>query len=156
MLVDRYIVHLRNDLSASSRPTVNGGAYIPIPPSSPPSAAEAASQSRPTFDAIPYRGSIANMGAGPCLGPLKAIRTELGRGARDQVAVAVERDTAPRTIDVPDDLADALGRPGVRAAFDRLSCTNRCEHVTAVINAKNPETRTLRIVKIVDSLAGGA
>lgn len=78
------------------------------------------------------------------------------QGARDQVAVAVERDTAPRTIDVPDDLADALGRPGVRAAFDRLSCTNRCEHVTAVINAKNPETRTLRIVKIVDSLAGGA
>jgi len=32
-----------------------------------------------TFDGIPYRGSIANMGAGPCIGVLKAIREQLDK-----------------------------------------------------------------------------
>lgn len=109
-----------------------------------------------TFDGIPYRGSIANMGAGPCLGLLKGIRAELGKEPGDTVAVTVERDSAERTVEVPEELAVALEAAGARGAFDALSYTNRKEHAAAVAEAKRPETRTRRIAKIVESLAGKA
>lgn len=134
-----------------------GGAHIPVPPEI--IAALGGGGRIPvqaTFDGIPYRGSIADMGAGPCLGLLKAIRTELGKGPGDQVTVTLERDTAERTVTVPDDLAAALTTAGVRAAFDALSYSNRREHATSVTDAKKPETRTRRIAKIVESLTGGA
>ncbi|MEU1205919.1 DUF1905 domain-containing protein [Nocardia sp. NPDC005825] len=73
---------------------------------------------RAGFDGIPYRGSIANMGAGPCLGLLKAIREELGKGPGDRVTVTLERDSAERTVAVPEDLATALAAADARAAFD--------------------------------------
>ncbi|MVU81129.1 DUF1905 domain-containing protein [Nocardia sp. ET3-3] len=130
-----------------------GGAFIPVPPE----IVEALGGGGripvdATFDGIPYRGSIANMGAGPCLGLLKAIRTELGKGPGDHVTVTVERDTAERTITIPDDLSAALDAAGVGGAFEALSYSTRREHVTAVTEAKKPETRTRRITKIIDSL----
>ncbi|MFE3192320.1 YdeI/OmpD-associated family protein [Nocardia sp. NPDC059240] len=134
-----------------------GGAHIPVPPE----IIEALGGGgripvQATFDGIAYRGSIADMGSGPCLGLLKAIRTELGKGPGDQVTVTLERDTAERTVTIPDDLAAALATAGAREAFDALSYTNRREHVTGVTEAKKPETRVRRITKIVESLTGGA
>ena len=61
-----------------------------------------------TIDDVPYRGSIVSMGAGPCLGVLKAIRAQLGKNIGDTVNVVVDRDDRPRKEDVPDDLAAAL------------------------------------------------
>ncbi|MEV5839017.1 YdeI/OmpD-associated family protein [Nocardia sp. NPDC052112] len=104
---------------------------------------------RATFDGIAYTGSIGSMGAGPCLGMLKAIRTALGKQPGDTVEVTVERDESERTVEVPADLAAALARAGVRAAFDALSYSARRELVTAVNEAKRPETRTRRIERAV-------
>ncbi|GAB3934526.1 hypothetical protein GCM10029976_043610 [Kribbella albertanoniae] len=105
-----------------------------------------------TFDGVEYRGSIASMGGCMALGVLKGIRAELGKGAGDSVAVTVERDTAERTVDVPEDFAAALAEAGVREAFDKLSFSHRREHVQAVLDAKKPETRTRRIAKAVEML----
>ncbi|WP_433732401.1 YdeI/OmpD-associated family protein [Nocardia sp. CA-129566] len=104
---------------------------------------------RASFDGIAYTGSITSMGAGPCLGMLKAIRTELGKQPGDTVEVAVERDDAERTVEVPADLAAALADAGVRAAFDALSFTARRELVTGVVAAKRPDTRSRRIQQAV-------
>ncbi|MEU0500107.1 YdeI/OmpD-associated family protein [Nocardia sp. NPDC005998] len=104
---------------------------------------------RASFDGIAYTGSIMSMGATPCLGMLKAIRTELGKQPGDTVEVTVERDDAERTVDVPADLAAALALAGVRAAFDALSFTARRELVTGVVAAKRPDTRSRRIRKAV-------
>ncbi|MFF0608152.1 YdeI/OmpD-associated family protein [Nocardia tengchongensis] len=92
------------------------------------------------------------MGAGPCLGLLKAIRAELGKGTGDRVEVTVDREAGERTVAVPEDLAVALAAGGVRAVFDELSYTCRREHVTSVVEAKKVETRSRRIEKVVDSL----
>ncbi|TCO46817.1 bacteriocin resistance YdeI/OmpD-like protein [Kribbella antiqua] len=105
-----------------------------------------------TFDGIAYRGSIASMGGCMALGILKSIRTELGKEAGDPVTVTVERDTAERTIEVPADLAAALDGAGLRAAFDKLSYSHRREHVNAINDAKNPETRARRISKALEML----
>ncbi|GAA5087383.1 YdeI/OmpD-associated family protein [Nocardia iowensis] len=104
------------------------------------------------FDGIEYRGSIVDMGSGPCLGVLKSIRTELGKGPGDRVSVTVARDDAERTVEVPDDLAAALRNADLRATFDALSFSRRREHVTAVTGAKRPDTRARRIAKVVESL----
>jgi len=105
-----------------------------------------------TFDGIEYRGSIASMGGCMALGVLKGIRAELGKGEGDTVAVTVQRDTAERTVEVPDDLAAALTEAGLRETFDKLSYSHRREHVQAVLDAKKPETRTRRIAKTLDQL----
>lgn len=135
---------------ATIESAAKGGAYIAVP-------AEVIAvlggggriPVRASFDGIAYTGSITSMGAGPCLGMLKAIRAELGKQPGDTVEVTVERDDAERTVEVPADLAAALADAGVRAAFDALSFTARRELVTGVVAAKRPETRSRRIHKAV-------
>ncbi|MER7244111.1 YdeI/OmpD-associated family protein [Kribbella sp. NPDC000426] len=105
-----------------------------------------------TFDGIGYRGSIASMGGCMALGILKGIRGELGKGAGDVVTVTVERDTAERTVEVPEDLAAALAAEGLREAFDKLAYSHRREHVQAILDAKKPETRRRRIGKALEML----
>lgn len=107
---------------------------------------------RATFDGIDYRGSIASMGGCMALGILKGIRSELGKGDGDAVTVTVVRDTAERTVDVPEDLATALQEAGLRESFDKLAYSHRREHVNAINDAKKPETRQRRIDKALEML----
>jgi len=54
--------------------------------------------------------------------PISAeYRSASGLSAGDSVDVTLELDTAPRTVEVPDDLAAALdAASGIRSAFDAL------------------------------------
>ena len=95
---------------------------------------------RATFDGIAYRGSIVSMGGQQVLGVLKAIRTELGKGPGDEVRVTVERDDQARTVDVPDDLREALATAALTDRFTRLSYSHQREYVTWIAEAKRPAT----------------
>ncbi|MBN2258494.1 MAG: DUF1905 domain-containing protein [Anaerolineaceae bacterium] len=108
-----------------------------------------------TFDGISYRGSIANMGAGPCIGVLKAIRERLGKGDGESVHVIVWQDITPRMLDTPTDLAVALkDNPVAAAAWKKLSYSHKREHVEAITSAKRDETRRSRICKTIENLTG--
>ncbi|KIA59473.1 YdeI/OmpD-associated family protein [Nocardia vulneris] len=131
---------------------LGGGAFVAVPAAVSAALGGGRVPVRATFDGIEYRGSIVDMGSGPCLGVLKAIRTQLGKGPGDTVLVTVERDDIERTVEVPDDLAAALHAAGLRAAFDELSYSRRREHVTSVVDAKREDTRTRRIAKVVAAL----
>jgi Domain of unknown function (DUF1905)/Bacteriocin-protection, YdeI or OmpD-Associated len=100
-----------------------------------------------------YRSTIARMG-GQFLLPLSAEnRTAAGVAAGDDVEVEIELDAAPRTVDVPVDLAAALdAEPAVRGRFDALPFTHRKEHVRSVENAKAEATRLRRIDKVLAAL----
>lgn len=132
---------------------VGGGAYVAVP-------AEVVAALggggripvRATFDGVGYTGSIVSMGAGPCLGMLKTIRAELGKGPGDTVTVTVRRDEAQRTVAVPEDLAAALGAAGVRTAFDALSFSKRRAAVAGIEDAKKAQTRARRIEQLVATL----
>lgn len=103
-----------------------------------------------------YRSTVAAYGNVNML-PLSAEHREAA-GARtgDQVQVTIELDQAPRTVEIPDDLASALaGQPGATAAFDTLSYSIRKEYVRQIETAKTPETRSRRIVGIVAKLIQG-
>jgi bifunctional DNA-binding transcriptional regulator/antitoxin component of YhaV-PrlF toxin-antitoxin module len=100
-----------------------------------------------------YRSSIASRG-GQYLIPLSAENREAaGVAAGDAVEVDVELDTAPRTVDVPDDLAAALdAEPALRQRFDGMSYSHQLQHVLAVTAAKAEDTRARRVAAVVAAM----
>ncbi|MFC9558079.1 YdeI/OmpD-associated family protein [Agromyces sp. NPDC056965] len=99
-----------------------------------------------------YRSTVAVMGGRFMISFSSDKRAATGIGGGDPIVVDVEVDTAPRTVEVPADLAAALDGAGARAAFDALSPSARKAHVTAVEGAKAAETRQRRIDGIVAKL----
>jgi bacteriocin resistance YdeI/OmpD-like protein/uncharacterized protein DUF1905 len=102
-----------------------------------------------------YRSTIAPMG-GKFLLPFSADRrTESGIKGGHAIDVELTLDSAPRTVEVPDDLRSALDASATAAAaWDKLSYTNRKEHVRSVLDAKKAETRTRRIAAVIAKLGG--
>ncbi|NLG22974.1 MAG: DUF1905 domain-containing protein [Actinomycetales bacterium] len=108
-----------------------------------------------TIDGKSARLRVARMGGLNCIGLSKAVRAELGVEIDQDVTATVELDTAERTVDMPQELTEALDAdPAARAAFDALSYSARKEHARQVSTAKAAETRDRRIAKILDSLRG--
>lgn len=103
-----------------------------------------------------YRNSVGTVDGAPMISLSLENRTKAGVAAGDTVEVEIELDTAPRTVDVPNDFAAALdAEPEARRTFDALSYSNRRWHVEAVTGAKTDETRQRRIVKSVGMLREG-
>ena len=107
-----------------------------------------------TIGAHTYRTTVAQRG-GRYLVPLSAEnRTAAGVAAGDEVDVDIALDTAPREVEVPDDLAAAMD-DAARSFFDGLAYTHRKEWVRWIEEAKKPETRASRVAKAVASLRTG-
>jgi uncharacterized protein YdeI (YjbR/CyaY-like superfamily) len=88
-----------------------------------------------------------------CLGVLKSIQEAAGLGFGDTITVELELDTAPRTVEVPADLAKALKRDQkAAAAWAALSYTNQKERARALEEAKRPETRERRLAQTIEFL----
>jgi len=108
-----------------------------------------------TVNGYEYRSTVAVMGGRHLIPFSSDKRAATGIQGGDPIVVDVEVDTAPRTVEVPDDLAAALdASPAARAAFDALSPSARKAHVTNVESAKAAETRERRVDAIVAKLAG--
>ncbi|MCR5889066.1 YdeI/OmpD-associated family protein [Hymenobacter sp. J193] len=69
--------------------------------------------------------------------------------------ITLSRDTEERIVTVPDDLAAALSRAGLRQRFDELSFTHRKEFVQGIERSKKYETRLRRIDDAVERIAAG-
>lgn len=108
-----------------------------------------------TVNGYAYRSTVAVMG-GRYLIPFSSDkRAATGIGGGDPITVDLEVDTAPRMIELPDDLVAALdATPRAREAFDALAPSARKAHVTNVESAKAAETRERRIAAIVAKLGG--
>lgn len=109
-----------------------------------------------TFDGVPYRGSIANMGIGPCIGVLKSIRKSIGKEKGDMVHVVVWEDNEERIIEVPNELQEAFDQnKGAEEFFKGLSYSNKKQYVDFVASAKKEETRKSRIETVIEKLNSG-
>ncbi len=101
-----------------------------------------------------WRTSIASMGGRYLLGASAAVREAAGLSAGETYLVTVEVDSAPRSVEVPGDLAAALAASsGAAAAWSALTYSRQRQHVEAVLAAKKPETRVRRVATIVAGLA---
>jgi hypothetical protein len=103
-----------------------------------------------------YRTTVARM-RGRFLIPLSAEnRTAAGVTAGQEVDVDLEPDAAPREVQVPADLAEAIAADqAAQACFESLAFTHRKEWVRWVEEAKKAETRAARITRTVESLHEG-
>ena len=107
-----------------------------------------------TVNGYSYRSTIASMG-GKLLIPFSSDkRATTGLAGGDPITVELSLDTAPRTVEVPADLAAALEAAGVREAFDALAPSAKKADVGNVEGAKAEETRARRIAAIVAKLKG--
>ena len=110
---------------------------------------------RVTINGVSYPSTIAMMKGEPMLPVSAEIRERAGVGAGDELTVGLVVDDAPRTVDVPDDLAAALKTdPIASERFSALSYSNQRRHVLAVTGAKTAETRERRIAKVLEELRG--
>ena len=109
-----------------------------------------------TINGYTYRNTIAVMGELFMVGVAAEHRREAKVSGGDTVEVDIQLDAAPRTVDVPPDLAKALADSGATAAFAALSFTYRKEHVRSVNDAKAPETRLRRIQGVIDKVSAAA
>lgn len=109
-----------------------------------------------TINGHSYRSSVAVMNGENWISVSAENRATAGVSGGDEVDVEIQPDTAPRTVEVPPDLAAALdAEPTARATFDGLSYSNQRWHVLSVESAKSDETRQRRIAKSVEALRQG-
>ena len=96
-----------------------------------------------------FRSTIFRMDGATWIPLCREHREGAGVRGGQTLSVTLTLDEAPRTVDVPKDLAAALKAANLRDRFDAMSFTHRREYAEAVEDAKKPETRLRRIEKCV-------
>ena|ERR1700761_644617 len=117
------------------------------------------SEARPpvviTINGHSWRSRIARMRGQILIGISAANRDGAGIAEGDVIEVDLALDEAPRIVDEPADLAEALNSaPNARAAFDRMPFGLKRKHVNDIDAAKSAEVRQRRIEKLVTGLSG--
>ncbi len=106
-----------------------------------------------TINGTRYTSTIATMRGEPKIPVSADIRSSAGIAAGDTITVEVERDDAPRTVELPAELADALQADSVASSrFAALSYSNQRRYVLAITGARTAETRTRRLQRVLDEL----
>jgi uncharacterized protein YdeI (YjbR/CyaY-like superfamily) len=90
------------------------------------------------------------------IGLSKANRTLLGVEIGDEVTAVITVDDAPREVEIPAALADALaGDDLARTAYEKLAFTHRREYAEWIASAVRASTRASRVVKALEMLRAG-
>jgi hypothetical protein len=131
-----------------------GGHVVPVPCDAKVQFGAARAPVRGTVNGVALRTRLAVYGGVSYLGLRKAFLAEAGLAIGDTVDIELERDDAPREVELPPELEAALADPEVRAAYDKLAFTHRREYAEWVAEAKRPETRERRVAQTVERLRG--
>lgn len=108
-------------------------------------------------DKVEYRGSLAKMKS-DChiLGLTQEIRKQLGKTFGDEVSVSLIEDREERVVEIADDIASVFNEnPAAKELFDKMSYTHRKEYIRWIEEAKKPETRENRKIKMIQMILEG-
>ena len=97
-----------------------------------------------------HRSTIIKMGGRYMVGVPKVFREAANVKAGETITVTLVKDSEKRTVEIPQDLAEALTKAGLTEVFAKMSYTHQKEYVNAINEAKKPETRTRRIEKAIE------
>ena len=132
----------------------NTGLEVP-----PENIAELGSSKKPavkvTVNDYSYDSTVGVMGGKFMIAFSSAHRAASGLKGGDAVKVILELETAPRSIEVPADLHQALSKAQLNQVFEQQAPSKRKEFVRQVVEAKTEETKARRIDKIVATLLEG-
>ncbi|NIF05704.1 DUF1905 domain-containing protein [Chryseobacterium sp. Tr-659] len=113
---------------------------------------------RAIFDQkVEYRGSLAKMNS-DChiLGMTQEVRKQLGKTFGDEVSVSLTEDKEERTVEIADDIAALFNEnPEAKTSFEKMSYTHKKEYIRWIEDAKKPETRENRKVKMIQMILAG-
>lgn len=113
---------------------------------------------RALFDQkVEYRGSLAKMKS-DChiLGLTQEVRKQLGKRFGDEVFVSLIEDNEEREVEIADDIASVFNEnPDAKSLFDKMSYTHRKEYIRWIEEAKKPETREKRKVRMIEMILKG-
>ncbi|QOW11052.1 DUF1905 domain-containing protein [Kaistella flava (ex Peng et al. 2021)] len=108
-------------------------------------------------DKIEYRGSLIKMKS-DChtLGLTQEIRKQLGKSFGDEVSVKLWEDKEERIVIIPDDVAIVFNENlKAKELFDAMNYTHRKEYIRWIVEAKKPETREKRKLKMIEMILHG-
>jgi Flp pilus assembly protein CpaB len=112
---------------------------------------------RGTINGYPYRSSLMPCGERRMMPVNKKLCEGAGVRPGDIVDVVMERDEEERTVEAPAVLKKALAKNKTALAnWQKLSFTHKKEMALAILGAKQAETRTRRLGKIMEILRTGA
>lgn len=106
---------------------------------------------------VEYRGSLAKMNS-DChiLGLTQEARKKLGKSFGDTVSVKLWEDKEERIVTIPDDVKIVFNEnTDAKELFDAMSYTHRKEYIRWIEEAKKPETRENRKVKMIEMILAG-
>ncbi|HWI42690.1 MAG TPA: YdeI/OmpD-associated family protein [Nocardioides sp.] len=100
-----------------------------------------------------YANTISSMGGRFLISFNAETRAATGRSAGDEVEVHLKADDAPRTVEMPAALAEAIkGDPAAETAWLALSPSRKKEHARSIESAKGEDTRARRVAKVLEAL----
>ncbi|MCW3123729.1 MAG: hypothetical protein JWQ38_3221 [Flavipsychrobacter sp.] len=109
-----------------------------------------------TINGYTYRNTVAVMGGVYMVGVSAEHRKGANVAGGDEIDVTLELDTAPREVEVPEELQKALNKnPKAKKAFEALSNSRKQVYTLSVKDAKTHETRQRRIEKAIAQLTEG-
>ena len=109
-----------------------------------------------TFDGVHEKTNMFRWGFPQHLiGMSKAIREQIGKKPGDFVEVALWKDEAARTIEIPLELKRRMEQEKLLPFFENLSYTHRKEYCRWISEAKKEETRQSRLTKAIEMLRKG-
>lgn len=106
---------------------------------------------------VEYRGSLAKMKS-DChiLGLTQDVRKQLGKSFGDEVIVSLVEDKEERIVDIANDIVSVFNEnPDAKILFDKMSYTHKKEYIRWIEEAKKPETRENRKIKMIQMILEG-
>lgn len=106
---------------------------------------------------VEYRGSLTKMKS-DChiLGLTQEVRKKLGKTFGDKVSVSLSEDKEERVVEVADDIISVFNEnPEAKTLFDKMSYTHKKEYIRWIEEAKKPETRENRKIKMIQMIMDG-
>ncbi len=100
-----------------------------------------------SVNGVEYRSTIMRMSGKFMMAVPKVFRDAAGVKAGETIEVTMEKDSEKRTVEVPEDFAEALRKADLTDVFAKMSFTHQKEYVNSVKDAKKEETRLRRIEK---------
>jgi hypothetical protein len=133
-----------------------GGRWIEVPFDARAAFGEARPPVAGTVNGVALRSRLVVYGGRTYLGLTRELREAAGIELGDEVEVALRRDSEPRVVELPDELAAAFAAaPDARERYGALAFTHRREYARWVGEAKRPETRARRAEQAVAMLREG-
>ena len=112
---------------------------------------------RGTINGFNFRSSLIPMGGCHMMAVNKTMREGAKAKAGDTVDVVMERDTVERTVEAPAELKKELAKSKkAQERWQTLSFTHKKEMARCITEAKQVETKSRRLAKVMEVLKSGA